>query len=185
MEFKITTSQMLVILQVLSWIIFIGLCIDAGALIVNTCITLFVDGSRVENFWNGKEFLAGLYIADAGYFITVTGSMIIVAVLKATMFYLILKLFLQKKLTISRPFSTELKSFIINQGYLALGIGLFSHFGFNYARWLAKKHALPLDLQALHLGDGDVWLFMAVLLFVIAQVVKKGIEVQHENDLTI
>ena len=41
------------------------------------------------------------------------------------------------------------------------------------------------DLDALNLAGADVWLFMAVILFVIAQIVKRGIELQAENDLTI
>jgi len=37
----------------------------------------------------------------------------------------------------------------------------------------------------LHIDGADVWLFMALVLFVFAQVFKKGIELQNENDLTI
>jgi hypothetical protein len=41
------------------------------------------------------------------------------------------------------------------------------------------------DLQALHISGADVWLFMAVILFVIGQIVKRGIEIHAENELTI
>ena len=37
----------------------------------------------------------------------------------------------------------------------------------------------------LGIGGGDVWLFMAVVLMVIGQVFKKGIELQTESDLTV
>lgn len=185
MEIKITTKQLLKVLQVLSWIIFIGLCIEAGGITVNTIITLFINPAGVENFWEGAGYLSGLYKFDRGHFIVISITMIIVAVLKAIMFYLIVKLFTERKLNISQPFNMELTRFILMSSYLALGIGLFSRFGSGYSVWLTKQGIGPADLQALHIAGADVWLFMAVILFVIAQVVKRGIEIQTENDLTI
>jgi hypothetical protein len=41
------------------------------------------------------------------------------------------------------------------------------------------------DIENMRLGGADVWLFMGVTLFVIAQIFKRGIEIQTENDLTI
>ena len=41
------------------------------------------------------------------------------------------------------------------------------------------------DVQHLRIGGSDVWLFMGVILFVIAQIFKRGIEIQTENELTI
>ena len=135
----------------------------------------------------GKEmnYLSGLYQFDHGHFFVITLTMIIVSVLKAIMFYHIVKLFTEKKLKISQPFSIELRRFILILSYLALGIGLFSHVGFKYSAWLTKKGAQSADLQSLHIAGADVWLFMAVILFVIVQIVKRGIEIQKENDLTI
>ena len=185
MEIKITTNQILRVLQILSWIIFIGLCIEAGGIIVNTFITLFINPAGVKNFWEGSEYLSSLFKFDQGHFIVITLIMIIVAVLKAIMFYLIVKVFTDKKLKISQPFSMELSRFIIYQSYLALGIGLFSHGGFKYSGWLTQQGVKSADLQSLQIAGADVWLFMAVILFVIVQIVKRGIEIQKENDLTI
>lgn len=185
MEIKITTNQMLKVLQVLSWIIFIGLCIEAGAIVVITFISVFINPAWADHFWEDTGYLSSLYKFDKGHFIVVTVIMIIVAVLKAIMFYSIVKLFVDKKLNISQPFSTALARFILKLSYLALGIGLFSNSGAKYTAWLTKQHAATANLQSLHIAGADVWLFMAVILFVIVQVVKKGIEIQNENDLTI
>ncbi len=185
MEIKITTHQILKVLEIFSWILFIGLCIQAGSIIVNTYITLIMNPAGVENFWEGKEYLSTLYAFDHGHFMVITLSMIIVAVLKAILFYHIVKLFVEKKWNFSQPFSIELRSFILKSSYLALGIGLFSYFGFNYSLWLTKQGLAAAHLEALHIAGADVWLFMAVILFVIALVVKRGIEIQTENDLTI
>jgi len=185
MEIKITTNQTLKVLQILSWIIFIGLCVQTGGITVNTFITLFINPLGVKNFWEGADYLSALYKLDSGYFFVITLIMIIVATLKTIMFYLIVKLFVDKKLNISQPFSTELRSFVVNLSYLSLGIGLFSHAGFKYSEWLTEKGLPTANLQDLHIAGADVWFFMAVILFVIAQILKKGIEIQQENELTI
>ncbi len=72
-----------------------------------------------------------------------------------------------------------------NLSYFSLVIGLFSYSGFKYSLWLTKHGFEKADLQILHIAGADVWLFMAVILFVIGQIVKRGIEIQNENDLTI
>ena len=184
MEIKITTNHLLKVLQVLSWIIFIGLSIEAGGIIFNLIYTFTMHPEKSYSFWEGAD-LSSLYQYDQGQFIVVAVFMIIVGMLKATMFYLIIKLFVDKKLDMSKPFTAALRRFILNVGYLTLCIGIFSHWGSEYAGWLAAKNIDMPDPYSLHLYGADIWFFMAVTLFVIAQVVKKGIEIQHENDLTI
>ena len=51
MEIKISTKQMLKILYVLSWIIFIGVCIEAGGFIFNTFFTLVINPVDAHHFW--------------------------------------------------------------------------------------------------------------------------------------
>jgi hypothetical protein len=41
------------------------------------------------------------------------------------------------------------------------------------------------DIQYLQLGGADVWLFMGITLLVIAQIFRRGIEIQTENELTV
>lgn len=185
MEIKITTHQILKVLHILSWIIFIGLCIEAGGTAVNTFITLAINPLGANNFWEGADYLSSLYNFDYGHFFVITLIMTIVAILKAIMFYIIVKLFTDKKLNLSQPFNLDLRRFILMLSYLAFAIGLFSYYGFNYSLWLAKQGLKTADLQALNIAGADVWLFMAVILFVIVQIVKRGIEIQNENDLTI
>ena len=41
------------------------------------------------------------------------------------------------------------------------------------------------DVESLRVGGADVWIIMAVALFVVGQVFRKGMELQTENDLTV
>lgn len=180
MEFKISTERMLKILYVLSWIIFIGVCIEAGSFIFNAFFTLLINPVNADFF-----DLSNLYEYDAGYFFVVLLIMSITAVMRALMFYLIVKILHDKKLNISHPFNKEVGRFIFSVSYLALGIGLFSYWGVNYTKWLVNQGVKMPGIQDLRLGGADVWLFMGVTLLVIAHIFKRGIEIQSENELTI
>lgn len=184
MTIRITTKHLLTLANIVSWVIFAGLCIQAGAIIVHTVTTLTMPPEQAAKFW--KEInLTALYNYDQSQFITLASIIIIVTVLKAIMFYCIVKIFYSKKLTLSKPFDEVVRRLVSGIAFLALGIGLFSLWGEKLAgKLVARGVALP-ELQQLKLGGADVWILMSVTLFVVALILKKGIEIQNENDLTI
>lgn len=184
MEINIGTKQILKILYFLSWMIFIGVSIEAGGFIVNMLIALVWHPAEINKFWQMVD-LSDLYQFDHGYFLVETLLMSIVAAMRAFLFYLIVKTLHDKKLNMSQPFSREMGRFIFNVAYLTLGIGLFSRWGVNYTEWIEQHGVKMPDIQYLRLGGADVWLFMSVTLFVIAHIFKRGIEIQEENELTV
>lgn len=171
-------------LYAISWILFIGVCIEAGGFLFNTFFTLWLNPLGAKKFWMEIN-LSELYHYNQSYFVIITSLMIIVALLRAVLFYIIVKNFHDKKINLTRPFNEVARQFVLNIAYLALAIGLFSFFGANYATGFIKKGINMPDIQQLRLGGADVWLFMGITLLVIAQIFKKGIEIQNENDLTV
>ena len=109
----------------------------------------------------------------------------ITGVLKAIMFYLIVKILMDKKLDLAQPFNKEMGRFIFSMSYLALGTGFFSFWSMKYAKWLAQQGVDMPDNEHLRLAGADIWLFMGITLFVIAHIFKRGIEIQSENELTV
>lgn len=184
MEIKISTKTILQILHVLSWIIFIGLCVEAGGIIFNSFFALVINSANAGSFWEGGD-LTSLYQYDSGHFLVETLLMSIPAVMKALMFYLIVRILHDKKLDMAQPFNEDLRRFIVNVSYLSLGIGLFSKWGIGYAAWLVEQGVEMPDIRYLYFDGADVWLFMAVVLFVISQIFKRGIEIQSEHELTV
>lgn len=87
MEIKITTRQILNILLILSWIIFVGLCIEAASFIVNAIFVL-VNPAVVPRLWQQVDF-ADLFKYDHGRFFVMILIMSIVTVMKAWVFFLI------------------------------------------------------------------------------------------------
>jgi hypothetical protein len=180
----ISTTLILKILLVLSCIIFVGLCIEAGGFIFSAFYTLVINPVNAAYFWE-KNDLSSLYKYDPGHFFAEALLISIAAVLKVCMFYLIVKILNDKKLNISQPFNKEVRLFIIKMSCLAFGIGLFTNWGVKYTEWLVKQGVKMPDTLHLRLGGADVWLFMSVILFIIAQIFKRGIEIQAENELTV
>jgi hypothetical protein len=178
------TNYVLKVLHVISWIIFIGVCLEAGIFIVSTVLPLILSPEDAAKTWREVDLLE-LYNINQSHFVTVSSLMSIVAVLKAIMFYIIVKAFHSKKFSLSQPFNEPVKRFILILAYLAFGIGFFSSWGTGYVDGLVAQGIKMPGIQHLKLAGADVWLFMGVTLLVIAQVFKKGIELQHENDLTV
>ena len=172
--------------NVLSWIIFIGLCIETGGLIVNAIISIFINPMASSRFW-GNRNLYELNQFNQSHFVTIVVLLIIVSMLKSTLFYLIVNLFQKKKLNLTNPFNEQLGRALFNIGYLATGIGLFSWWGNNFSKWLKMigQNALTQTFENIKFEGADVWLFMAIILLIFAMIFKKGIELQSENDLTV
>jgi hypothetical protein len=181
---KITTKQILGVLYVVSWIIFVGLCVETGGFMFNAIFTFRLGVAGAKHFWQEVD-LSNLYQVDRGYFFVITFLMCIVSIMRCLLFFLILKVLANKKLDMSLPFNKDMGRFIFRISYLTCAIGLFSFWGTQYSEWLNKKGIVMPDTQFLRLGGADVWLFMSVVLLIIAQMFKRGIELQSENELTV
>lgn len=181
---KMSTKQILNLLHILSWIIFIGVCIEAGGFIFNAFFTLVINPSDAGHFWREIDF-SHLYAYGTGYFIAEVLLIIFVSIMKAYMFYLIVKMLGNKSLSMSHPFSAEMGRFIFRIAYMALRIGILAWIAVGYNDWLVKQGVKMPEIEYLRLGGVGVWLFMGMALLVIAQIFKRGIELQSENELTV
>lgn len=184
MEIKITSKQIFTVLLVLAWIIFVGLSIEAGGFLCNAFFTLVLNPEGAKHFWKLVD-LSAVYNSNKTYFITISSLMVIVAILKSVLFYRIIVILSDKEFNIEHPFNIKLTRFISLAAYISFGIGLFANWGATYVTWMASKDIPMPTLQELRFDGFNVWLFMGVILFVIAQIFKRGVAIQAENDLTV
>jgi hypothetical protein len=178
------TDHMLKVLQILSWILFVGLCIEAGGILFNALFVLLYNPEGAVKFWQEVN-LNDLYLHSQSDFITQSSLMVIATVLKAILFYQIVKMFHSKAFNPAQPFNEANGRFLVIIGYIALGVGIFSFWGSEFSKSMISRGVQMPDVQSLRLAGADVWLFMSVVLLVIAHIFRKGIELQNENDLTI
>jgi hypothetical protein len=178
------SNLILKILHIVAWIIFIGLCIQAGGFLFNSIFILFINPEGAHKLWTGVD-LSGLLAFDQSHFVTISSLMIIVAVLKALLFYFILKILHDKKLDLQDPFQQGIERFFFLTSYTAFGIGIFSLWGMRTSDWLETQQVQMPSLFRMGLDGMDAWFLVGVILYVFAQIFKKGVEIKNENDLTV
>ncbi len=167
-------------LNVVSWIIFIGLCIEAGALIFNFIFAVFKP-IAAHNIYRGLD-LSNLYQNNFKQFVAVMSFVIVLAILKAYIFYLVVKIFM--KLNLVSPFSNEIAKLIENISYEALAIAIVSIVAHQYTEQLIHKGFEVSSVES-YWGDAGAFLMMAGVVYVISKIFNKGIELQNETELTI
>jgi hypothetical protein len=168
------------VLNVVSWIIFIGLCIEAGALIFNFILTLFKP-IATQNIYKGLN-LSEMYENQFTHFIGVMSFVVALSLLKAYLFYLVVKIFM--KLNLVKPFNAEIAKLIEKISFEAFTIAIVSIVAHQYTKRLMQSGIEVGHVQE-YWNDAAAFLMMAAIIFVISQIFKKGIELQNENDLTV
>jgi len=168
------------VLHVLSWIVFIGLCIEAGALIFNFIFTLFKPIAS-HNIYKGLN-LSEMYEKQFPHFIGVMSFIVVLALLKAYLFYLVVNIF--QKLNLVKPFNIEIAKLIEKISFEAVTIAILTVIAQQYTMRLVDNGYEVSDVDN-YWNDTAAFMMMAAILFVISQVFKKGIELQEENDLTV
>lgn len=177
-------SGILKFLNILSWIVFIGLCIEAGGFIFNAFFVLFINPVGARKFWTGID-LSAIHAHDQHQFLLIVAIMIMVSILKAFPFYLIVKIFHDKHLDLAHPFNKTLGKYLFNLAYVSIGIGFLSFLGSKVLKEVSRRNISVPSMEQLHIGGMEVWFIMGITLYVFAQIFKKGIELQTENDLTV
>lgn len=167
-------------LQIVAWIIFVGLSIEAGALIVNFIFSIF-NPDVVANLYQ-KLDLSSLFARSHNAFYTMYSFILAIAILKARLFYGVIQLTYVFSLT--KPFSDAAAKRLIQISYITLSVGLLSYIAREATRNLLHR---GYEVEALNQfwADSQAFILMAAILFVISQVFKKGFELQTENDLTV
>ena len=175
-----TNNIVFLVLKIVAWIIFVGLSIEAGGLIVNFIFSLFKPES-VQNLYQ-KLDLSDMYELNKWIFYGMYSFILSIAILKAVLFYHVI--ILVSKMDLLNPFSSFVSRHILQISYYALSIGLFSYM----ARQIAKSithYGIVTDNLDPFWADSQAFILMAAVIYVIAVIFKIGIDIQNENDLTV
>ncbi len=168
------------VLNVVSWVIFIGLCIEVGALIFNFILTLFKPIAS-QDIYKGLN-LSEIYENKFSHFIGLMSFVAVLAILKAYLFFLVVKIFM--KLNLDKPFNSEIARLIEKISYEAFAIAIVSIIAHQYTNRLIQWGYEVSHVEEFW-NDTEAFLMMGAIIFVISQIFSKGIELQNENDLTV
>ena len=167
-------------LHIVAWIIFVGLGIEAGALIVNFIFSIYKPES-VQNLYQ-KLDLSNMYNHGKWAFFSMYSFILVVSLLKAYLFYIVV--ILMHKIDLSNPFSSSVSVQITKISYFTFSIGILSYTARQTAKNL-QHHGYAIDNLNGFWADSQAFILMAAVIYVIATIFKKGVEIQNENDLTV
>lgn len=167
-------------LHIVAWIIFIGLCIESGGLIVNFAFSI-LKPEVVENLYE-KLDLSGIYNQSKWAFFSMYSFILIISLLKAYLFYIVV--ILMHKTDLSQPFSPFVSKQIIRIAYCTFSIGILSYLARQTAKYLGKS-GYDTDSLNRFWADSHAFILMAAVIYVIAAIFKRGVEIQNENELTV
>lgn len=158
-------------------VIFLGLCIKTGSLLISLIVSLFVQPAASRNLYMGLD-LSALFTFGKMHYMTIAGLMILQTGLKAWMCFDLLRIL--SALNLEQPFSERVYRLIRNIGRTALVTGILAVVADKYGGWVMRR-GIPLPIEW---AEEEILLFAAILM-VIAHVFSRGIELEREQALTI
>ena len=167
-------------LKIVAWVIFIGLCMDAGGLILNFIFSI-VNPEFVKNLYH-KLDLSEMYAINKSAFFGMYSFILIIAMLKAYLFYIVVRL--ASNIDLSKPFNNYVSRQISLLSYYTLSIGLLSYLAKRTARNL-QHHGYNIDTLNQFWVDSQAFILMAAVIYVIANIFSKGVEYQEELEDTV
>lgn len=167
-------------LKIVAWIIFVGLCIEAGGLIVNFIFSLH-NPEFVQNLYQ-KLDLSEMYERSKWAFFSMYSFILFIAILKAYLFYIVVRLV--TKINLEKPFNTYVAKQISLLSYFTLSIGLLSYLARQIAKNL-EHHGFVMDKLNQFWADSQAFILMAAVIYVIAVIFSKGVAFQEELEETV
>ncbi len=167
-------------LYTIAWLIFIGLSIEAGALIVNFIFSLF-NPEFVQNLYQ-KLDLTEMYKGSKMAYYGIYGFILTISILKAVLFYIVIRL--MHKMDLTKPFTTFVSNQILQISYYTISIGLFSHIARQITKSLMHQGFVTDNLDQFW-ADSQAFILMGAVIYIIAIIFKRGIQLQEEIDLTV
>lgn len=167
-------------LYVIAWIIFVGLSIEAGGLIVNFFFHLY-NPEMIKNLYQKLDLITMYQNNRLGFF-SIYSFILIISVLKAVLFYTVINL--MHKMNLEKPFSVFVAKQISQLSYYTLSIGLLSYIARQFVKNLDYHGFVSGNLNQFW-ADSDAFILMGAVIYIIAQIFKRGVELQEENDLTV
>ena len=172
---KSRTENLLMVLNILSWIAFVGIAIKAGSVIISYFVSI---GNPIasKNLYNGTDFSA--YRQQGfGHYTLIVLYRVLFYVMQAYVAFLLTRLL--SNLNISRPFNTDVAALLQKISIYILGVWAVAMLYNIHIAILDKLHGIvPTYIS----GD---FIFFAGIVYVLAQLFKRGVEIQSENELTV
>jgi hypothetical protein len=173
---KTKTQRILVVMNILAWIAFIELIVAAGAILISYGVST-QNPIAAKNLFMGMNYYL-LRQADLWKYTGLVAFVVFFLVIKAYIAWLVIKVL--SKIRLENPFTIDIATRLERISYFIFGAAVMTFFYSTYIEWLLTT--FPLLPEKFIPGE---FLSLAGVVFIIAQIFKRGVEIQAENDLTV
>lgn len=170
------TGQILDIMYILAWVAFIGLMIEAGAILISYGVSC-VNPEAARKLYKGLD-LYPLRQYSFWHYTQSVSFLVALSAMKAFIFFMVIKTL--SKVNLKNPFTIEVARIIEKISYVLLGTWIITILNNAQNGGLLKRTGIFIEDR-----DAGEFIFMAGLVFIISQVFRRGVELQSENDLTV
>lgn len=169
------TEKILKVMKFFSWFAFIGLMIKTGTFLVTYLLS-------IENAEISKNLYEGMGLFEYRnynfmHYSFIMGYKIVLYAIEAYIAYLVIQLL--KNLDIKQPFNIAVQQLMQQISYSIFYLWIVAIIHNTHMQLIGKKHDFEL-----YLFSSD-FVFLSIVIFIFAQIVKRGIAIQSENELTI
>jgi hypothetical protein len=123
-----------------------------------------------------------MYEQSKWAFFSMYSFVLVISILKAVLFYVVISLV--SKMDLSKPFNNFVSRQISQISYYTVSIGLLSYIARQSAKNLLHRGYEINQLNQFWV-DSEAFILMAAVIYIIATIFKKGVDIQNENDLTV
>ncbi|MFT5791034.1 MAG: hypothetical protein ACI9LI_000363 [Saprospiraceae bacterium] len=169
------TKKLLKIMHVLAWLVFLGLLIRVGTIITTYFISIGNEQAAGNLF--DKVDLSKYYNYSFIQYSLIVGYKVFVFTIEAYIAFLITKLL--SKLNLEAPFNTKVQILMQKISYSIFYLWIIAMVHNTHVQFIGLRYKFPMELFS------SDFIFLAGIIFIFAQIVKRGIELQSENELTI
>ncbi len=166
------TKTILSIMHVLAWVVFIGLMVKAGAVLVSYGISMAIP--KAGQLLYEKQDLSAIRMSDPLQYSIAALLRVAVAAMEALIALVLIRIL--SKVNLQKPFTVQNIRYLESISYDLVAIWFVTIMQSVHLEWLGHENPDWVGVNTL---------FMAGLVFVIAQVFKRGLELQSENEATV
>jgi Protein of unknown function (DUF2975) len=172
---KSKAENLLTVMLILAWIVFIGLVAIAGSITISWFVSIR-NGQAARDLYKGLNLYPYLQHSFVQYTLVVFYK-VIWNVTQAYIAFLMTSLL--SKLNISRPFNADVVKLMQRISYSILCVWLVAMAYNLHVGILEKQYGITASYIS---GDS---IFLAGIVYILAQMFKRGVEIQSENELTV
>ena len=174
---KTRTQHIPTVMHVLSWMVFIGYMIEAGAMLTSYTASIG-NPEGAKNRYMGFS-LYSVWQYDFWQYTFAVSFVLTQLGLKAYTAYLVITVL--RTIKMANPFTVEVSNLLERISYFILATWVIAMLSNTQINWLSKRLGGALEGKLI---SGE-FILLAGVVFVISQIFKKGVEIQSENELTV